>query len=211
MKKTILVFIMAVFFVAGALPARSASPDPTESLRGPLNEVMRILSDPRYKSKDKDVKARQHDALWAIIRSVFDFTEVAKRALAQNWMRFSMAERKEFRDLFAELLGNIYIEKIQGSFEGEKVVFAGQEMVTADRAEVKTRVLLANGTLPIDYSVMKKDGRWVVYDVKVEGVSLVKNYRTQFNQILLSDTPAAVISLLRDKVAKQKRGEKVEG
>jgi phospholipid transport system substrate-binding protein len=209
MKKIALLLSFAVLILVSSRVGQAAAPDPTETLRAPLNEVMRILTDPQYNLKDKASMDRQHDALWKVINQVFDFTEVSKRALAQNWTRFSVQERQKFRDLFSELLGNIYISKIQGSFEGEKVVFAGQEILAANRAEVKTTVLLQNGKLPIDYSVLKRDGKWVVYDVKVEGVSLVKNYRTQFNQMLLMGSPSKVIVSLEDKLARQRKGEKI--
>lgn len=209
MKKLPIIVLSAVLFLAGAQRAWSAAPNPTEFLRAPLNEVMKILTDPKYQGKDQAAKDRQHKALWAVINQVFDFTEVSKRTLARNWTRFSVGERQEFRDLFSELLGNIYIEQIQRSFEGEKVIFSGQEMLAADRAEVKTSVILQNGTLPIAYSVIKKGDKWLVYDVKVEGVSLVKNYRTQFNQMLLKDPPSKVIASLKDKLARQRRGEKI--
>ncbi|MBI5844711.1 MAG: ABC transporter substrate-binding protein [Deltaproteobacteria bacterium] len=209
MKKLLIIASLVLLILAGAHRAWSSAPNPTEFLRAPLNEVMRILTDQKYQGKDQATKDRQHEALWKIINQVFDFTEVSKRTLARNWTRFSVAERQQFRDLFSELLGNIYIEQIQRSFEGEKVVFSGQEMLAADRAEVKTRVLLQNGTLPIDYSVIKKGDKWLVYDVKVEGVSLVKNYRTQFNQMLLQDPPSKVLASLKDKLARQRRGEKL--
>ena len=177
--------------------------EPLEALKKPINESLQILKDPQYQADDQ--KEEQRERFWAVIREIFDFTELSKRALARNWRLFSAEEKREFTEVFAELLGNTYVDKIQSEFQNEKVVYLGQEKIKKARARVKTKIIRENVAIPIDYNLVLKNGQWKVYDVYVEGVSLVKNYRTQFNKILFKKTPGQLIQRLKKKVEKQKK------
>ncbi len=174
---------------------------PQETLREPLNEVISILEDPRYQDESK--KDEQYKKLRETIDSVFNFTEMSKRTLARNWRDFSIEQRREFRDLFKEFLGDIYLSKIQGNFSGEKVVFESAHQLTDQKAVVKTRIVQADKEIPVDYSMIDKSGKgeWEVYDVTVENVSLVQNYRSQFSKILRRGKPEELITRLRKKVS----------
>jgi len=176
---------------------------PLDDLKGPIDEVIRILRDPRY--QDKAGRELQREKMWNIIQEVFDFTEMAKRTLARNWKKFTPAQRKEFSELFAEFLGNNYIDKIQGGYQEEQVVYLGQKMVTAKRGVVKTKILRESLEIPVAYSMVLRGGVWRVYDVNIEGVSLVKNYRTQFRKALMRKSPAQLIEILRKKIERQKK------
>ncbi len=193
----ILVFMLMAYGTATAA-------GPTDTIREPLDQAVKILSDPKYQADDPGLKAEQRDKIWDIVDDSFDFQEVSRRALARNWKAFSAEEQKEFETVFSKMLGNIYVERIQGGFSDQKVEFA-DEILHASKplAIVKTFIVTDQNKIPVDYSLKKKGDNWRVYDVKVEGVSLIKNYRTQFNDILRKEKPAQLIERLKSKVAEQ--------
>jgi phospholipid transport system substrate-binding protein len=177
--------------------------EPIETIKGPLEESLALLNDPRY--KDPTLKDEQRDKIWTLIESVFDFEEVSKRALARNWRRLNPGQQKEFIELFTQLLGNTYLDQVQMAYKDETVSFDSQEIHDSKPlARVKARIISAKGDIPVDYSLKNIDGGWRVYDVRVEGISLIKNYRTQFDEILMKESPEALIDRLREKVDEQK-------
>lgn len=184
--------------------AAAHAADPLETLRDPINEVLTILKDPTYKDAAK--REEQRDRMWSVIRRAFDFTEIAKRALAADWKRFDANQRKVFTDLFADLLGSTYLDKIQGEFQNEEVAFLGENRPAENKAVVQTKVMRETVQIPVDYSMHSEGGEWRVYDVNVEGVSLVKNYRTQFRKLLLRESPDDLIQRLQKKVDALKAG-----
>ncbi|MBL0712972.1 MAG: ABC transporter substrate-binding protein [Desulfosarcina sp.] len=198
-------FLGGLFVLLYAVAAfGSAAAGPTDTLRGPLDQAVIILQDSKYQTDDPGLKAEQRDKIWGIISETFDFTEVSRRALARNWKTFSPEQQKEFSSVFSKMLGNIYVDRIQSGFADQRVEFADEILHDSKPlAIVKTFILSDQNKMPVDYSLKKKDGRWWVYDVKVEGVSLVKNYRTQFNDILRKDKPDQLIERLKKKVAEQ--------
>ena len=198
LSATLFVLILAILLCSTAVAS------PTNVLRGPLDQAILILKDPQYQSDDPGLKAEQRDKIWDLVGSQFDFTEISRRALARNWKSFSAEEQKAFATVFAKMLGNIYVERIQSGFAGQKVEFT-DEILHESRplAIVKTFIVDDQTKIPVDYSLKKKNDQWRVYDVKVEGVSLVKNYRTQFNDILRKEKPAELIERLKSKVAEQ--------
>ena len=162
------------------LPALAAA-SVTDEVKRVVDEVVRIVSDPELKKPQKEQQRRQ--ALKAAIGQIFDFSEMAQRSLATHWKVRTPAERKEFVSLFQTLLENSYATKIE-SYHNEKIDYQ-KETVTGDYAEVKSKVIAAKGDeYALDYRLMRKDGKWMVYDVVIEGVSLVSNYRGQFNRII---------------------------
>jgi phospholipid transport system substrate-binding protein len=176
---------------------------PLDTLKDPLNQVIAVLNDPQY--KPDSTRQAQKDKIWSIMVPVFDFKEVSKRTLARNWKRFTSAQRTEFSDLFADFLADTYIRQIQGEYQNEKIVFVGEEFLSDTKALAKTMVLREAVEIPVDYSMKKINGAWKVYDIKVEGVSLVKNYRTQFREMLLNGTPEQLIERLKEKLAQRKK------
>ena len=179
--------------------------EPMDVLKAPMDEALAVLRDPQYKTDDPAKKAEQREKFWAIVRPVFDFEELSKRTLAQNWKKFDAAQQTAFTDVFSELLGNIYVDRIQGGYNDETIEF-GDQIKSDSRplAVVKTFIVSARNRIPVDYSMIETDGTWRVYDVKVEGISLVKNYRSQFKEILSKDSPDQLIEMLKKKVAEQK-------
>jgi phospholipid transport system substrate-binding protein len=195
-----LVLVLLLSFGASAFAA-----EPADVLKAPMDEALALLRDPQYKVDDPGKKAVQREKFWSLVAPVFDFDELSKRTLARNWENFSDAQQAEFAQVFSELLGNIYVDRIQGGYSDETIEF-GDQILHDSRplAVVKTFIVSARNRIPVDYSLIQKGDTWRVYDVKVEGVSLVKNYRSQFKEILSKESPDALIERLKQKVAEQK-------
>ncbi len=154
---------------------------PTDQLRGSVDRVIQILEDSQLKAEAKAADRRA--AIRKEAESIFDFTETAKRALGQHWKTLNPGQQQEFVSLFEDLLERAYVLKIE-KYSGEKVTYLG-DTVDGDLATVKTKFTTKQGTeIPVDYRLLRRGDRWLVYDVFVEGVSLVDNYRTQFDRIM---------------------------
>ena len=154
---------------------------PTDQLRIALEEVIRILDDPSLKPKTKE-KERQA-LVRAAVSGLFDFLEIARRVLGRHWRPLSQQEREEFVSLFRAFLERIYLPKI-ALYQGERIRFVG-ESVDGNFAEVRSLLITRQGQeIPVAYRLDRRDGHWLIFDVLVEGVSLVSNYRSQFNEII---------------------------
>jgi phospholipid transport system substrate-binding protein len=148
----------------------------------------------------------QRDEIWKNVKPMFNFDEIARRAAARNWSDFNDSEKAAFTDVFAQFLGNTYIDKVQGEYHNEQIVYLGQDFYSDIYAEVKTQIVRETLKIPVNYRMLKGgDGQWTVYDIIVEGVSLIKNYRTQFASILSKEKPAQLIQQLNDKLAEQNK------
>lgn len=178
------VFRWALVSVAAAMVVQSGAAwagAPTEQLRGRVERVLKVL-DPAAKADGKSEERRA--AIRALAHETFDFREISQRSLARHWQSRSPAERDEFIQLFADLLERSYIGQIEQYSGGEKIVY-GSESVEGDQALVRTRLVTRQGTeIPVDYRMHKVGASWLVYDVSIEGVSLVSNYRAQFDRII---------------------------
>jgi phospholipid transport system substrate-binding protein len=151
----------------------------TTELKKTVDEVVSIVSNKEL--KNDDTKRRQ--ALKQAISVIFDYTEMAKRSLGRDWKDRTPAESKHFVDLFAALLENSYADKIE-SYHHEKIVYLN-ESVDGDYSEVRSRIITPlQDEFTLDYRLINENGKWKVYDVVIEGVSLVSNYRSQFNRII---------------------------
>jgi len=169
---------------------------PTEQLRTQVDRVLKTLEDPELK---KETRARDRRAtVRRIAEEIFDFTETARRSLGRHWAARTPAEREEFVRLFGDLLERSYLSKIE-LYGGEKVQFLG-DTIDGENANVRTKIITKQGTeIPIDYKMLKRADRWVVYDVAIEGVSLVANYRTQFNKIIQTSSYQELVKKLKTK------------
>ena len=190
---------LMVLAVLGSPVAVVAGPA-TEAVRQPINDGVSLLRDQAVKTDAQ--RREQADQMWDILRQAFDFRLISALALGKNWKRFSPEERKEFADVFSQLLGNTYISKIQGEYKDEEVLFIGEEVLSNKKAVVKTVIKRQNQEIPVDYKVRFKAGEWKVYDIKVEGIGLVLNYRRQFNTFLAKEkgTPESLIEELKGKI-----------
>jgi phospholipid transport system substrate-binding protein len=172
---------------------------PLEAVKGHLDKVLDVLRDPSLKAES--AKKAKKDRIRAISEKMFDFTELSKRTLAQNWSKFHPEQQKEFVELYTSLLEDAYANKIM-AYTDEKIVFSKEVALTEKTVEVQSRVLRKNGDILLYYKVILKDGVWRVYDVVIEGVSLINNYRSQFREILSNKPPESLLETLRKKVGK---------
>jgi phospholipid transport system substrate-binding protein len=194
MRCPLVALLVAVVALVGGRPA-DAGP-PTDQLKGSIDRVLGVLLEPALKEPAKAEERRQK--IRAIANEIFDWQETGKRALARYWQERTPQEREEFSKLFADLLERSYVGKIE-AYSGEKIVY-GDETLDGDQATVRTKLLTKSGTqVPIDYQMQKVDGRWRVYDVKIENVGLVSNYRSQFNRIIQQSGYAELIKRLKAK------------
>jgi phospholipid transport system substrate-binding protein len=182
-----------------AFPVSVFAGTPLEAVKGNVDKVLDVLRDPSLKGES--ARKVRKEKIRVISGKMFDFAELSKRTLAQNWRRFDPKQQKEFVGLYKSLLEDAYVNKIM-SFTDEKVVFNKEIALTENTVEVRSVVQRKNEEIPIYYRVILKDGVWKVYDVVIEGVSLINNYRSQFREILADKTPESLLETLRKKVGK---------
>ncbi|HBA86697.1 MAG TPA: organic solvent tolerance ABC transporter substrate-binding protein [Geobacter sp.] len=193
LKAVLSLIVATVVLVALAAPAQASV---TDEVKRVVDEVVRIVSDENLKKPQNEPQRRK--ALKSAIGSIFDYSEMAQRSLATHWKERSPAERKEFVSLFETLLENSYSGKIE-SYHNEKIVYL-KESLDGPYAEVKSKVIAPKGDeYALDYRLTQKGGKWMVYDVVIEGVSLVSNYRGQFNRIINNQGYPELVKKLRAK------------
>ncbi|MET0849569.1 MAG: ABC transporter substrate-binding protein [Candidatus Rokuibacteriota bacterium] len=171
---------------------------PTDQLQPAVEQVIRTLEDPALKGPGRSEERQR--ALRAVADEIFDWTEMARRALGRHWQDRSPAEQQEFVGLFRALIERAYGDRID-QYSGEKVRFAG-DTVDGDQATVRTKVTAKSGQeTAVDYRLLRSGDRWRVYDVAVEGVSLVANYRTQFNEVIRTSSYAELVKKLKSRTS----------
>ena len=167
-----------------------------EQLRGAIERVLATVDNPALKGDGRIIERRA--AVRKIANEIFDFSEIVKRSMVRHWQPLSEAQRTEFVGLFADLLERSYISKIE-TYGGEKIVYSGERM-DGDLAVVSTKIITKNGTeVPIDYRLFRRGDSWKVYDVNIEGISLVSNYRTQFNKIIQTSGYNSLVDRMKAK------------
>lgn len=188
-----------LIFIVCAAPIRALAGPALDTVKTNANVVLDVLRDPKLKGESgKKVKEQKIEAA---ADKLFDYVELSKRTLGLNWNKFSMDQRKEFVDLFKTLLRNTYIDKIT-AYTNQTVSFTKEISLSENTMEVQSVVTSSSAQTPINYRVIKKDDGWKVYDVVIEGVSLVSNYRTQFRETLASNPPQTLIDTLRKRTGK---------
>jgi len=165
---------------------------PSSTLQVSIDEVLVYLQKPAYANLATRPPLRA--AIEERIRMVFDFDEFSKRAVGVYWKRFTPEQKENLSEAFAQLLIVTYLDKVNG-YNGEKIAYIGEVLSKkGNRAEVRTLLALANAkTIPIAYRMVLKNSQWAVYDVIIENISLIKNYRSQFGSLLQKETPEALI------------------
>jgi phospholipid transport system substrate-binding protein len=184
--------VLALALGLAAPPARAGAP--TEQLKAQIDRVLKLIDDPALKDKPKDKRV----AVRQIADDIFDFGETAKRALGRHWAARTQAERDEFVKLFGDLLERSYISKIE-LYGGEKIQYMSDRIEDDQAAVLSKLVTKAGSDVPIEYRMLKKGDRWLVYDVIIEGVSLVANYRTQFNKIIQTSSYAELVKKMKSR------------
>jgi len=191
---------MGVIFLLGLTMSASVFAGmPLDTVKMHVDNVLSVLRDPSLKSES--AKKLKKDKIRTISEKMFDFTELSKRTLAQNWSRFTPEQQKEFISLYRTLLEDTYSDKIM-MYSDEKILFTKEIPLTEITVEVQSTVIRRTEEVPINYRVILKDGVWMVYDVVIEGVSLINNYRSQFREILANKPPESLLETLRKKVKK---------
>ncbi len=167
-----------------------------EQLKGAIDRVVTTLESPALRGNGK--VAERRIAVRKIANEIFDFGEIARRSLGRYWQPLSEAQRSEFVGLFGDLLERSYISKIE-LYGGEKIIYSGERM-DGDLATVSTKIITKNGTeVPVDYRLFRRGENWMVYDVNIEGISLVSNYRTQFNKIIQTSGYNTLVDRMKTK------------
>jgi len=190
--KILVAAMAAIAVVGGAVPARAGAP--TDTVREYTDAVVRVLEDPSLKTEDK--KADRRAMVRKIAIDIFDVQETARRALGPHWQQRTPPEREEFVQLFADLLERTYINKID-LFGGERLKFT-EEKVDGDHAVVRAKVVTKQGTeVPVEARMLNRTGRWQIYDVVIENISLIGNYRSQFDRIIRTASYPELVKRLR--------------
>jgi phospholipid transport system substrate-binding protein len=198
MKKlfTAVILILGVMLV---IPLAGYAATPMETVKTGVDKVLATLTDPGFKAKPKDQQVAQ---LTDSINTIFDFEELSKRTLGKGWKNMNDAQQKEFVQLFTELLQGVYADRLL-AYSDQKILFDKEDTLKKGTAEVQSYLQTSDGKkIPLFYRLTDKSGSWKVYDVIIEGVSMVNNYRSQFREILAKDSPDKLLEILRSKVGK---------
>ena len=199
MKRNFRIFAIALLLLPLWLsPGAAAGGVPTDQIKATVDRALVVLRDPRFKPAAK-VKERR-DQLRQILFARFDFSEMARRALGASWRRRTPQEQEEFVRLFTELLEHAYTDTIE-SYTDEKIVYVG-ERLDGNYAEVKSKILTSKGQeFSIDYKTQVVAGEWKVYDVVVENISMVNNFRSQFSRVINNASYEELVRRLKEKQA----------
>ncbi len=200
LTRTFAVIPILILVLAGST-AIAASPK--EVAKEVIDKALSIINDPAYAGPAK--KQQRHDMVKQIVDRHFDYREMAKRSLGATWNSLSNPQRDEFVRIFAELLEASYADKIDRYVKNVRIDYPG-ERLDGDYAEVPTVVVRPNDRIPLTYRLHNASGTWMVYDVVIEGVSLVSNYRSQFARVISESSYAELVKRLRTKVNEQRGG-----
>jgi phospholipid transport system substrate-binding protein len=194
----LLLNIMVCFLLVEGIAVPLLAGEPTEQVKQTTDKILSIIKDSALKSPSKAQERRR------LIRKAaderFDWEEMARRSLGRYWAQRSAEEKKEFVRLFSELVERTYMSKVE-YYSGEKVQYE-KETIEGELAVVKVHVITQkNEDISVDYRLLKEGNEWLIYDVSIEGVSLVNNYRTQFNSIILQSSYKNLVEKMKAKVA----------
>jgi phospholipid transport system substrate-binding protein len=206
----LILFVFSVFAVAA-----SASPGPiTDNLKTVVDKLLMLLKDPAYGAPEK--KSDRDKLIHETASGTFDWEEMARRTLGPHWREFDAQQQKQFTDTFVGFLERTYISKIDAFLQGAKgfttkdILYLNETVEQERYAIIETKIQLNEKDLPLNYKLLQKNGKWVVYDITIEGVGLVANYRTQFNEILANGSFKTLIDKLRSKEGVPIADKKIE-
>lgn len=203
MKKKFIGLNIILVAVLLILPLQVSAGGAKDTVAGQIDKMLAKMQTPEFKGLDRDAKLNE---ISAIINEVFDWQELSQRTLGREWKKFTPDQQKEFVSLFEQLLEGIYADRIL-AYTSEKIEFGKETELKKDRVEVESYIITTdNKKVPLFYRLTDKSGQWKVYDVVIEGVSMVKNYRGQFRQILSKKKPEDLLQTLREKVKEKPAG-----
>ena len=184
------------FSVLLLMPLQVLADGAKVTIEGQIGKMLEKMKQPAFKELSKDAKLAE---IRKIINEVFDYKELSIRTLGREWKKFKPEQQTEFVDLFSKLLENVYADRIL-AYTHEKIEFGKETELKKGRVEVESYIVTLNNTkVPLFYRMSNKAGQWRVYDVVIEGVSMIKNYRGQFRQILSKKKPEDLLQTLRKK------------
>ncbi len=189
-----LVFLVAPL-IGSSLEAAATLTDPTSQLKKSINSILGLFADQQLSSPEKQSERREK--IFSIVEDRFDFQRMAMLSLARHWKKHSAAEQEEFTQLYSRLIMQRYIGRIE-SYSDETVAY-NKEVIKGDKARVYTKIIKPSSEIPIIYSLKNTSGEWLVYDVIVEGISLVRNYRSEFDSILKRNDFAFLLEKVAEK------------
>src|SRR5262245_5926953 len=182
--------------LAGTLsPSIATAVTATEAVKTSVEQVVGLLEDKELKQADRAMERRQQ--LQKIFNDRFSYEEMSKRSLGAYWKDLNETQRQQFVDLFRQLLARTYTGTIEG-YSGERFQYLSEQN-EGDYAEVRTKLISRKGEIPINYRLLSKTGEWQVYDIVVDGISMVSNYRAQFNKIIQTSSYGDLVQKLQDK------------
>lgn len=197
MKQRLCMLVLVIVLVHVPIVAYAGTP--LETLKGHVDGVLDVLRD--SSPKGETATKIKKDKIRTISDRMFDYSELSRRTLGQNWKRFRTEQQKEFIELYKSILEGAYIDRIM-SYTNEKILFNRENPLSEKTTEVQTTIVTKKADIPISYRMIRKGDEWRVYDVIIEGVSLISNYRTQFSQILGNKSPEGLLDTLRKKAGK---------
>jgi phospholipid transport system substrate-binding protein len=191
-----LLIATAGLILSATAPAKAqTTPSPKLEMQKTIDDIIRVAA--QY--PDDAQKTTRRQKLRELINPKFNFTEMSRRSLGANWNEITPAEQKDFTTVFSELLARTYLSKIETVKPG--MVKIDSESVNPPKASVKTTVISKGDNFPIEYKMSFEDGRWQVYDVVIENIGLIGNYRNEFSGIIRKEKFEGLMARLRQKVA----------
>jgi phospholipid transport system substrate-binding protein len=178
------------------MPFQVYAGGPMETAETEVKKILAVLGDQALTGKVGTTAKKEK--LRAIFDDIFDYVVLSKRTLGRNWKKLDTEQQNEFVKLYRKLLDSVYMERLL-AYKDEKVIFSKESMISEKKAEVFSNIDTGDKQIPINYRLVLKENQWKVYDIIIEGVSLVKNYRSQFNSILAKNEPEELLKILREK------------
>src|SRR5512140_2493359 len=202
--RRILAAVLAVSVALLMAPAPSRAGEPTDQVRSAIDRVLEILKKKDLQVREK--RAERRTLLREEISKAFDFDEMAKRSLGPAWRQRTPEERKEYVTLFRQVLENSYLGKVE-AYQGEKIRYVKESVAEERFATVETLIVTGKGQeIPLNYRLVKETSKWRVYDVVIEEISLVNNYRSQFSAILQRSPFQDLLARLREMIKTSESG-----
>ena len=198
MKKILIIFTSAVLILGYVHSGFSSRPEPIDIVKETIDRIFKILDDETLSRHE--MRAEQKKQILSAVKTRFDFREMSKRSMARHWKKMPPEDHDYFIELFSKLLMNRYIGRVESN-SGSEILYKKQ-IIKNDKAVVYTVALKNNTEIPLVYKLLKSEAGWMVYDVVIEGVSLVRNYRTQFTSVIKREKYAGLIKKMEKKAAK---------
>jgi len=186
--------------VLSMYPIQVHADTPRDTIKSRVNQLFDVLRDPAFQGESAEELKKKK--IWSIFDKTFDYIEFSKRTLARNWRKLNPDQREEFTKLYKALLDKVYMNRIL-AYTDQKIVFGKERALAQNRVEVQSKIVAGSNRTPIHFRMILKNDQWWVYDLVVEGISLVKNYRSQFKRIIKRESLEGMFEILRKKVSKK--------